>query len=90
MLEVLITMAGNGQRAKQPHNAAFTGIPHFQPSFLASGLPSNTKIRGGNPGAKKIHAAGKNEQAEDYEINAAAKWNKLFHLFLSVNVFGRF
>ena len=40
----IIATAGIVQNANAKQNARFTGIPHFQPSFFAIGLPSSTRL----------------------------------------------
>src|SRR6266581_5162955 len=39
-----MTIAASGQAAKTPHRIRLTKEPHFQPSILASGLPSSTML----------------------------------------------
>src|SRR5579875_1659771 len=43
-LAVAMTIADSGQKATSRQITTLSGTPHFQPSFLAMGLPSSTRF----------------------------------------------
>ena len=81
-LVVLMTIAGNGQKANPTQSARLSGMPHRQPSFFAIGLPSSTMLGVATQVLRKSIPRETSSSKKHQGVAAAAKLDEFLHYCL--------
>src|SRR5271165_2976104 len=76
-LAVATTIADTGQSGSARQTARLSGTPHFQPSFLARGLPSSTRF------GVAIHVLKKSMPRENVTRASIKKYSRLPNGYIS-------